>query len=104
MPSPDGSLGKQRKKQKIKAASKSNTERHRGILSTETSCLAENCRMLFKAALKKTYPESLGRVTIMCNKKLNCEAKTLSCISTCISLFLWLQPHRCEELQSLVKS
>lgn len=53
MPSPDGSPGKQGKKQKIKAASKSNTERHRGILSTENSCLAENCRMFFKAALKK---------------------------------------------------
>lgn len=36
MPSPDGHPGKQWKNQKIKAASKSNTERHRGILSTET--------------------------------------------------------------------
>lgn len=78
MPSPDGSPGKQGKKQKIKAASKSNTERHRGILSTENSCLAENCRMFFKAALKKTYTESLARVSIMCNKKLNSEAKTPS--------------------------
>lgn len=61
MPSPDGSPGKQRKKQKVKAARKSNTERRRGILSTGNSFLAENGRMFFKAALKKTYTESLTK-------------------------------------------
>lgn len=59
-------------------SSLSNSERHRGILSAENGCVAENGRMFFRAALKNLNWKLTKAASIMRNKELKWEAKTYS--------------------------
>jgi len=90
-----------------------NPERHRGILSTENCCLAENDGMFFRTALKNLYWWLHKATRIMCNKDLKWEAKTssfvfhggqLHLLQYLCYLFLWLQPHTHKGVHSTVKN